>query len=60
MDVFYAYTYGSAAWLATQAVPLLVAPKLIVAFLAHEAHSTTGNTTSTSASVRASDYLCRP
>ena len=41
-QVFYAYTYSTAAWLGLQAVPLLVAPKLITTMLSSEAHSITG------------------
>lgn len=41
-QVFYAYTYGTAAWLGAQAVPLIVMPKLIIALLAPELHRTTG------------------
>ncbi|EON67379.1 hypothetical protein W97_06632 [Coniosporium apollinis CBS 100218] len=33
MDVFYSYTYGTAAWLALQAVPLIVSPTVIVTLL---------------------------
>ena len=40
--VFYAYTFGTAAWLGVQALPLLVAPKLIIIMLSSEAHSITG------------------
>lgn len=42
MDVFYTYTYGTAAWLGIQAVPLMVSPKLIVNLLAAEARTPTG------------------
>jgi hypothetical protein len=41
-QVFYAYTYGTAAWLGIQAVPLIVLPKLITTLLAKELHETTG------------------
>jgi hypothetical protein len=40
--VFYAYTFGTAAWLSIQALPLLVAPKLITTMLSSETHSITG------------------
>ncbi|KAK8166694.1 hypothetical protein IWX90DRAFT_415063 [Phyllosticta citrichinensis] len=33
MDVFYSYTYGTAAWLGLQAAPLIFSPTLIVALL---------------------------
>ncbi|KAK7549499.1 hypothetical protein IWX49DRAFT_37189 [Phyllosticta citricarpa] len=33
MDVFYSYTYGTAAWLGLQATPLILSPTLIVAML---------------------------
>ena len=42
LKVFYAYTFGTAAWLSVQALPLLVAPKLITTMLSSEAHSITG------------------
>ena len=41
-QVFYAYTFGTATWLSIQALPLLVAPKLITTMLSSEAHSITG------------------
>ncbi|KAL6251187.1 hypothetical protein RBB50_001395 [Rhinocladiella similis] len=34
MDVFYAYTYGTAGWLGMQAVLLIVMPKLVITMLA--------------------------
>ncbi|KIX94364.1 uncharacterized protein Z520_09750 [Fonsecaea multimorphosa CBS 102226] len=40
MDVFYAYTYGTALWLGMQAVPLVVMPKLIIMMLAEDGHQT--------------------
>lgn len=42
MDVFYAYTYSTAAWLGIQAVPLLIFPKLIVTMLSVDARKPTG------------------
>merc|ERR1712072_1531395 len=33
MDVFYTYSYGSAAWLALQAAPLIVSPTIIITLL---------------------------
>lgn len=36
MDVFYAYTYGTAGWFALQAAPLLISPTMIVTLLAPE------------------------
>lgn len=42
LKVFYAYTFGTATWLGVQALPLLVAPKLIITMLSSEAHSITG------------------
>jgi hypothetical protein len=42
LKVFYAYTFGTATWLSIQALPLLVAPKLITTMLSSEAHSITG------------------
>ncbi|KAI9727033.1 MAG: hypothetical protein M1834_008559 [Cirrosporium novae-zelandiae] len=41
MDVFYAYTYGSAGFQAIQATPLLLTPKLIIAMLSSEARAST-------------------
>ncbi|KIW12948.1 hypothetical protein PV08_08135 [Exophiala spinifera] len=42
MDVFYAYTYGTAGWLGIQAVPLIAMPKLVITVLASGAlHQTT-------------------
>ncbi|KAL2400963.1 hypothetical protein ABEF95_000392 [Exophiala dermatitidis] len=41
MDVFYAYTYGTAAWLGIQAVPMVVLPKMIISVLAKEIHQAT-------------------
>jgi hypothetical protein len=42
LKVFYAYTFGTAAWLGLQALPLLFAPKLITTMLSSEAHFITG------------------
>jgi len=36
MDVFYAYTYGSAAWFSLQAMPLLISPTIIITLLSPE------------------------
>jgi hypothetical protein len=36
MDVYYFYSYGTAAWLATQAAPLIASPTMIVALLSPE------------------------
>lgn len=36
MDVFYAYTYGTAGWMALQAAPLMISPTMIVTMLAPE------------------------
>ncbi|KZF26389.1 hypothetical protein L228DRAFT_11537 [Xylona heveae TC161] len=41
MDVFYYYTYGTAAWLGLQATPLLVSPTLIVTMLSTEVREPT-------------------
>lgn len=41
MDVFYAYTYGSAGWLALQALPLLLSPSLIITLLSKEGRNAT-------------------
>ena len=42
MDVFYAYTYSTAAWFGIQAVPLIISPKLIITALSTEARKPTG------------------
>ncbi|KAI9684074.1 MAG: hypothetical protein M1820_010903 [Bogoriella megaspora] len=42
MDVFYAYTYGSAAWLALQAVPLILTPRIIITMSSSEVREATG------------------
>ncbi|KIN01870.1 hypothetical protein OIDMADRAFT_18706 [Oidiodendron maius Zn] len=36
MDVFYAFSYGSAGWLALQAVPLIVSPTIVTTLLSPE------------------------
>jgi len=36
MDVFYAYTYGTAGWLALQAAPLIISPTIILTMLSPE------------------------
>ncbi|KAI9674736.1 MAG: hypothetical protein M1817_001640 [Caeruleum heppii] len=41
MDVFYAYTYGTAAWLCTQAVPLIASPTMIITMLSPEVREPT-------------------
>lgn len=41
MDVFYTYTFGSAGWLAIQALPLLFSPSLIITLLSKEARNPT-------------------
>jgi len=35
---FYAYSYGTAAWLALQAVPLMISPAIINTILSPEVH----------------------
>jgi hypothetical protein len=42
MDVFYAFSYGSAGWLTLQAVPLLISPTIIVTVLSPQARESTG------------------
>lgn len=42
MDVFYTYTYSTAAWLGVQAIALMIFPKLIVTMLSVEARKPTG------------------
>ncbi|OJD15578.1 hypothetical protein AJ78_04168 [Emergomyces pasteurianus Ep9510] len=37
MDVFYGYTYSTAAWLSLQGIPLVAAPKMIILILLDEA-----------------------
>ncbi|KAF1840960.1 uncharacterized protein K460DRAFT_370940 [Cucurbitaria berberidis CBS 394.84] len=41
MDVYYFYSYGTAAWLATQAAPLVASPTMIVALLSPEVREAT-------------------
>ena len=41
IQVFYAYTYGTAAWMVVQAVPLIVSPKFLVAMLSPEVKEST-------------------
>lgn len=41
MDVFYAYTYGTAAWLALQAAPLIISPTIILTMLSPEVREAT-------------------
>ncbi|ESZ93624.1 hypothetical protein SBOR_6002 [Sclerotinia borealis F-4128] len=41
MDVFYAYTYGTAGWLALQAVPLIISPTIIITMLSPEVRDPT-------------------
>ncbi|KAF2019061.1 hypothetical protein BU24DRAFT_111725 [Aaosphaeria arxii CBS 175.79] len=36
MDVYYFYSYGSAAWLTLQAAPMIISPTMIVALLSPE------------------------
>ncbi|KAL1999335.1 hypothetical protein VTN02DRAFT_4665 [Thermoascus thermophilus] len=36
MDVFYVYTYSTAAWLAIQGIPLIASPQMIVTMLLDE------------------------
>ncbi|KAL8859484.1 MAG: hypothetical protein Q9178_004162 [Gyalolechia marmorata] len=49
MDVFYAYTYSTAAWFGIQAVPLIITPRLIITTLSVEARKPTV----------LEEYLCR-
>ena len=42
MDVFYAYTYSTAGWLSLQALPLLLAPNVVVTLLSPEARKSSG------------------
>lgn len=39
--VFYLYTYGTAGWLALQAMPMLIAPKMVLHVLSSEGHHST-------------------
>ncbi|RDL42277.1 Uncharacterized protein BP5553_02256 [Venustampulla echinocandica] len=41
MDVFYSYTYGTAGWLALQAAPLILSPKIVIALLSPEVRDST-------------------
>ncbi|KAI9775140.1 MAG: hypothetical protein M1835_005923 [Candelina submexicana] len=49
MDVFYYYSYGTAAWLSVQALPLLVSPTMIVTMLSPDVRKPTS----------LEDYFCR-
>ncbi|MCJ1364080.1 hypothetical protein MMC16_003189 [Acarospora aff. strigata] len=49
MDVFYYYNYGTAAWFALQAVPLLISPHMISTILSPEVRNIT----------ILEDYFCR-
>ncbi|KAL8815256.1 MAG: hypothetical protein Q9223_005593 [Gallowayella weberi] len=49
MDVFYAYTYSTAAWFGVQTIPLMLSPKLIITILSTEARKPTV----------LEEYLCR-
>lgn len=40
MDVFYAYTYGTAAWLGLKGLALVSGPRLIVTLLLDESRVT--------------------
>lgn len=42
MDVFYAYTYSTAAWFGVQTIPLIVSPKLIVMMLSSDTRQPSG------------------
>ncbi|KAL2067123.1 hypothetical protein VTL71DRAFT_1547 [Oculimacula yallundae] len=41
MDVFYSYSYGSAAWLTLQALPLIISPTIIITFLSPDVREAT-------------------
>ncbi|QSZ28992.1 hypothetical protein DSL72_003501 [Monilinia vaccinii-corymbosi] len=41
MDVFYAYTYGTAGWLALQGAPLIISPTVIITMLSPEVRGAT-------------------
>ncbi|KAF2842105.1 hypothetical protein M501DRAFT_988369 [Patellaria atrata CBS 101060] len=41
MDVYYGYTYGTAAWTAIQAVPLMLSPTMMVTMLSPEVREAT-------------------
>jgi hypothetical protein len=42
LQVFYAYTYGTAGWLALQAAPLILSPTIMVTLLSPEIREPTG------------------
>ncbi len=44
MDVFYYYNYGTAAWLALQAAPLIISPHMITTMLSPEVREATSKT----------------
>ncbi|OJD38590.1 uncharacterized protein BKCO1_400020 [Diplodia corticola] len=41
MDVFYAYTFGTAGWMAVQATPMIVSPTMIAALLSPQVREAT-------------------
>jgi hypothetical protein len=41
LQVFYAYTYGTASWLAVQALPLIVSPTIIITLLSPDVREPT-------------------
>lgn len=42
LKVFYAFSYGSAGWLALQAVPLVASPTMVATLLSPEVREPTG------------------
>jgi hypothetical protein len=51
MDVFYAYTFGTAGWLALQAAPLIISPTIMVTMLSPEVREPSGKHASESSDV---------
>jgi hypothetical protein len=41
LKVFYAYTYGSAGWLALQSLPLIISPTIMITLLSPEVREPT-------------------
>lgn len=42
MDVYYSFSYGTAAWLSLQAFPLVVSPTIIITLLSPDVREPTG------------------
>jgi hypothetical protein len=53
--VFYSYTYGTAAWLALEAAPLIISPTIIITLLSPDVREPTRKCSNRSASGKLSD-----